>query len=134
MKINPYLNFKGQCEEAFKFYERVLGGKITFMMTWGESPMADQCPAESRNKIMHATLEVGDQTLMGADGPPEQYQNPQGISVALHFKDAPEGERVFQALSENGNVLMPYQKTFWAPGFGMCIDRFGIPWMVNCEQ
>jgi PhnB protein len=133
MQINPYLNFNGQCEEAFKFYERVLAGKITFTMTWGEMPGADQFPAESRNLIMHATLSVGDGVLMGADSPDGHYQQPKGMNVSLHLKDIAEGERIFNALAENGTLQMPFQKTFWSPGFGMCVDRFGIPWMVNCE-
>ena len=133
MQINPYLSFNGQCEAAFKFYERVLGGKISFMMTWGEMPGADQFPVESHKLIMHATLNVGDKVLMGADAPPERYQQPKGMSVSIHPKDIAEGERIFNALSENGTVQMPFEKTFWSPGFGMCIDQFGIPWMINCE-
>jgi PhnB protein len=133
MQINPYLNFNGECEAAFKFYEQVLGGKITFMMTWGEMPGADQFPAESHKLIMHETLSVGDGVLMGADSPDGRYQKPTGINVSLHLKDIAEGERIFNALAENGTLQMPFQKTFWSPGFGMCVDRFGIPWMVNCE-
>jgi PhnB protein len=133
MQINPYLNFNGECDAAFKFYEQVLGGKITFKMTWGEMPGADQFPAESHKLIMHATLNVDDKVLMGADSPPGQYQQPKGMNVSLHLKDIAEGERIFNALAANGTLQMPFQKTFWSPGFGMCVDRFGIPWMVNCE-
>lgn len=134
MKVRPYLTFNGQCEAAFKFYEQVLGGKITFSMTWAEMPGADQFPPESHKLIMHTTLSVGDETLMGADAPPDRYQEPKGINVSLHVKDIAEGERIFNAFSENGKVTMPFQQTFWSPGFGMCVDKFGIPWMVNCEQ
>ena len=134
MNLNPYLNFDGKCEAAFKFYEQVLGGKIAFMMTWGEVPEANQFPAETHKLIMHATLNVGDQQLMGADSPPGRYQEPKGMNVSLHLKDTAEGERVFTALSEGGTVQMPFQKTFWSPGFGMCLDQFGIPWMVNTES
>jgi PhnB protein len=133
VQINPYLSFNGQCEAALKFYERVLDGKISFMMTWGEMPGADQFPVESHKLIMHATLNVGDKVLMGADAPPERYQQPKGMSVSIHPKDIAEGERIFNALSENGTVQMPFERTFWSPGFGMCIDQFGIPWMINCE-
>jgi PhnB protein len=133
MQLNPYVNFNGQCAEAFKFYAQVLDGKVDFMMTWGEMPGADQFPAETHKLIMHATLKIGDQTLMGADSPPGRYQQPKGLNVSLHFKARSEGERIFQALSEGGNVTMPFEKTFWSPGFGMCVDRFGIPWMVNTE-
>jgi PhnB protein len=134
MQLNPYLNFNGQCEAAFKFYEQVLGGKITFSMTWGEMPGADQSPAETHKLIMHATITIGDQVLMGADSPPDRYQQPTGMNVSLHLRDIAEGERIFNALAENGAVQMAFQKTFWSPGFGMCVDQFGIPWMVNCEQ
>ena len=134
MQVNPYLTFNGQCKDAFKFYEQVLGGKILFSMTWGESPMAKEMPPGTGDFIMHTTLDAGGSLLMGADAPPGRYEKPQGISVSLHLKDAAEGERVFNKLAENGNVQMPFQKTFWAAGFGMCVDRFGIPWMVNCEQ
>ncbi len=134
MQLNPYLNFNGQCEQAFKFYEEVLGGKITFMMTWGEMPGADQFPVESHKLIMHATLSVGNEVLMGADAPPGRYQQPKGMNVSLHLKNIAEGERIFNALAEKGSVQMPFQETFWAARFGMCVDRFGIPWMVNCER
>lgn len=133
MQLNPYLNFNGQCDEAIKFYEQVLGGKITFKQTWGDSPMAKQVPPETHKSILHSTLDVGGSTLMCADSPPDSYQEPRGIQVALHFKDTAEGERIFKALSEGGRIDMPFQATFWSPGFGMCVDRFGIPWMVNCE-
>jgi PhnB protein len=133
MQLNPYLNFNGQAEAAFKFYEQVLGGKITFSMTWGEMPGADQFPAETHKLIMHATLSVGDERLMGADAPPGRYEKPGGMNVSIHVKDTAEGERIFSALAENGNVTMPFEKTFWSPGFGMCVDQFGIPWMVNTE-
>ncbi len=134
MHINPYINFNGQCEQAFKFYEQVLGGKITFSMTWGEMPGADQFPAETHKLIMHSTLSVGDQLVMGADSPPGRYQQPKGMNVSIHVKDKGEGERIFKALSEGGNITMPFEQTFWSPGFGMCVDRFGIPWMVNTEE
>ena len=133
MQLNAYLNFNGQCEAAFKFYEQVLGGKILFMQTWGNSPGCDMMPADSQNLIMHATLSVGETRLMGADVPPGNYQKPAGISVSIHVKDKAEGEGIFNALAENGNTVMPFQPTFWAAGFGICVDQFGIPWMVNCE-
>jgi len=134
MKITPYLNFNGQCAEAFRFYEQALKGKITFTMTWGEMPGADQFPPETHKLIMHATLNVGEDVLMGSDAPPGRYEEPRGIYVSLHPKDVAEGNRIFNALSDKGNVTMPFQKTFWSPGFGMCVDRFGIPWMINSEE
>lgn len=135
MQINPYLNFNGQCEAAFKFYEQALGGKIVFQMTWGEMPGAtEQFPPEMLKRIMHIHLMVGDQAIMGADSPPDHYQKPAGLNVSIHVKDAAEAERIFKALAEGGSATMPFQKTFWSPGFGMCVDQFGIPWMVNTEE
>lgn len=133
MQLNPYLVFNGQCADALKFYEQVLGGKVTFSQTWGDSPMCKDMPAEMHNLIMHSTMSVGDSQLMCADEPSDRYQQPRGIHITLHFKDTAKGEGVFQKLSDGGQVEMPFQKTFWSPGFGMCVDKFGIPWMVNCE-
>jgi len=133
MQLNPYLNFQGQCAEAFRLYERVLGGEITFMQTHGDSPMRDQTPPDWHDAVMHVTLQVGDQVLMGSDAPPPYYEKPQGISVSIGIEDPAEAERIFAGLSEGGQVRMPMEKTFWAERFGMCVDRFGIPWIVNCE-
>jgi PhnB protein len=134
MQLNPYLMFNGQCEAAFRFYEKVLGGKVETVMTYAGSPMADQTPPEWRNKVMHARLQVGDKTLMGSDPPPGQYEPMKGFSVTLSIDDPGEAERIFRELSENATVRMPIQKTFWAARFGMLVDQFGTPWMVNCEQ
>jgi PhnB protein len=134
MKLNPYLHFNGKCEEAFKFYEQNLGGKIVFKMTYGESPMADKSPPEWGGKIMHARLLLNDQVLMGADAPPDRYVAPKGFSMALNLNDPAEAERIFTALVENGTTLMLLQQTFWAERFGMLVDQFGIPWMINCEK
>jgi len=134
MQIQPYLYFNGNCEEAFKFYEKCLNGKIETMMPHTGSPAEKHVPAEWGSKILHARLVVGDAVLMASDAPPDHYSAPQGFSVSLQIKDPTEAERVFQALSENGKVTMPFQQTFWALRFGMLFDRFGIPWMINCEQ
>lgn len=134
MKLNPYLSFNGQCEAAFKFYEQCLGGQIEGMMRWGESPMAEQVSSEWQYKIMHAQLTVGNQELMGADSPPEHFEEPKGFSVLIYVEDAAKAEQVFQALAENGTVKMPLQETFWATRFGMLVDQFGIPWMINCDK
>jgi PhnB protein len=131
MKLNPYLAFNGECREAFEFYARTLGGTIVFMQTLGDSPMAAETPPELRGRIMHVTLQIGDQVLQGADTPQGQAAKPAGFCVATHFDEVAEGERVFTALAERGQVQMPFQETFWAKGFGMLIDRFGIPWIVN---
>jgi PhnB protein len=134
MQLNPYLMFDGRCEAAFKFYEKALGGKIEAMMTYGSSPMAEQTSSEWRNKIMHARLSVGDKMLMGTDPPPGRYEAMKGFSVTISVDDPGEAERIFHALSEAGTVQMPIQETFWARRFGMLVDQFGTPWMVNCEK
>jgi len=134
MQLNPYLTFDGQCKAAFNFYEKVLGGKIEAMMTYGGSPIAEQTQPEWRNKIMHARMIVGDKMLMASDAPPDRYEAMKGIMVTLGIDEPVEAERIFHALSENGTVQMPIQETFWARRFGMLVDQFGTPWMVNCEK
>lgn len=134
MKLNPYLAFDGRCREAFEFYERTLGGRISFIQTIGESPMASNMPVETLGRVMHVTLQIGDQVLQGADVPSGQFTKPAGFCVATHFDDVADGERVFSTLAQNGMVQMPFQPTFWAKGFGMLIDQFGTPWIVNAGQ
>ena len=109
----------GQCRDAFEFYERTLGGRISFIQTIGESPMASNMPAEAHDRVMHVTLQIGDQVLQGADAPPGQFTKPAGFCVATHFDDVAEGELVFSTLAQNGKVQMPFQPTFWAKGFGI---------------
>jgi PhnB protein len=133
-EVNAYLIFNGRCEEAFTFYGKCLGGKIDSMMTFGDSPMADQAPANWGKKIMHARMTVGSTVLMGSDGPPDRYEEPRGFSLSVGIKDPAEAERMFNELAAGGSVQMPIQQTFWAAKFGMLVDRFGIPWMINCEQ
>lgn len=133
MALDAYLNFDGTCAEAMRFYEQALGGKLEMMMTVGQSPIADQMPPGSENRVMHSTLIVGERRLMAADtmiGHP--YQGMQGFSLSLAYPTVEEGQKVFDTLAEGGQVRMPLQKTFWADGFGMLVDRFGTPWMINC--
>ena len=134
VQLNPYLNFNGRCEAAFRFYERCLGGTIEVMQTFGESPMAADTPAEWHNRIVHARLVTGDTALMGSDSPPEYFEQPKGFSVSLQVDRPEEADRIFNALAENGTVQMPIGETFWASRFGMLVDQFGIPWMVNCDR
>jgi len=134
MQIQPYLFFKGDCEEAFKFYERVLKGKIEAMLPHAGTPAEQHTPAEWRDKILHARLTVGDAVLMASDAPPEHYKAPQGFSVNLQIDQVAEAERVFNELSAGGKVTMPIQPTFWATRFAMFNDRFGIAWMINCND
>lgn len=135
MQINTYLNFDGQCEAAFRFYQKHLGGRILAMMTWAESPMCDQMPEDARGLIMHAALEADGQVLMGADASPMQpYEGVKGAAVTLNVDDPEEATRLFERLSENGTVQMPLQETFWARRFGMFSDQYGVPWMINCSK
>jgi PhnB protein len=133
MNIEPYLSFNGNCKEAFQFYEKALGGKIAGIFTYGESPMAAQTPPEMKNWVMHVRLDVAGQAIMGADAPPQMFSKPQGFSVSIGVKSVEEAERLFAALSPGADIKMPIQQTFWSPRFGMLIDRFGIPWMINAE-
>jgi PhnB protein len=133
MQFSPYLLFNGDCAEAFKFYEQTLGGKIDALMPFAGSPSAETVPPDWNDKILHASMTIDGQMIMASDAPPGHYSKPQGISVSIALKDRDKGEQIFNTLAEGGNVQMPFQKTFWASGFGMCVDRFGIPWMVNCE-
>jgi PhnB protein len=135
MQLNPYLTFDGRCEQAFKFYAEVLGGTIVAMIPHEGTPAATHVPAEWRSKIMHARLTVGDKVLMGSDAPPDRYDGGmKGFSVTLGIDEPKEAERIFHALAEKGSVRMPIQETFWAERFGMLVDQFGTPWMINCEK
>jgi len=135
MTLNPCINlsFDGQCEAAFRFYERCLNGKITFMLTWADSPMSKDAPPEWGGKLVHATLVVGDTTLQGSDPAPGSYETPRGFAIALNPSEG-DVDRLFAELSEGGTVHMPLQKTFWSVRFGVLTDRFGIPWAINCEK
>ena len=133
MEMNPYLSFKGDCEAAFKFYEQSLGGQLGSMFRYGGSPMADDVPADWSDKVMHGSLTLGSQVLMGGDVAPDRYEAPKGFSLSLQIKSTAEAERIFHDLVEGGQVVVPLAKTFWAERFGMVVDRFGVPWLINCE-
>lgn len=133
MQIHAYLNFDGQCREAFTFYQRVLDGELA-LQTHGDSPMREHTPPEWHGRILHARLAVGEGVLMGSDSPPGGHARAQGFAVSLNVESAGEAERIFAALAEGGQVQMPLQETFWASRFGMLVDRFGTPWMVNYDQ
>jgi PhnB protein len=134
MQLNPYLNFKGNCEEAFKFYAELLGGEIVAIVKHRDTPMKDNTPPGMEEFVMHARMNLGGKLLMGSDAPDNWYKKPEGINVHVGVDTPEEAERVFKALSEGGTVNMALQETFWAVRFGTCVDRFGIPWMVNCEK
>jgi len=133
MQMNPYLSFKGDCEAAFKFYEQCLGGQPGAIFRYAGTPLADQVPADWSNKVMHGSLTLGDQVLMGADVAPDKYEAPKGFPLSLQIKSTADAERIFYELARNGRIILPLEKTFWVARFGMLVDRFGIPWMINCE-
>ena len=133
MQMTTYLGFKGDCEAAFKFYEQVLGAQLGGLFRYRDSPMEAQAPAGWSDKIMHGSLTLGGQTLMGADISPDQYEQPKGVSLSLQIQSTTDAERIFKALANDGKVVMPLDKTFWAERFGMVVDRFSIPWQINCE-
>jgi len=134
MQTSTHLHFRGNCREAFNFYAQTFGGRISFALTYGEAPGAQPVPAEVRDHIAHARVDFGDQMLLGCDVTADRYVRPQGFNVMASLEQPAEAERVFAALAANGTVTMPFQETFWARRFGMCTDRFGIPWMVNCPK
>ena len=135
MQLNPYLTFDGRCEDAFKFYAKVLGGEIVAMIRHEGTPAETHVPAEWGKKIMHARLIVDGEVLMGSDAPPDRSDGAmKGFSVTLSIDQPAEADRVFAALADKGTVRMPIQETFWAQRFGMLTDQFGVPWMINCEK
>ena len=135
MKIVTSLSFPGNCREAFEFYARVLGGEITAAMPYGDGPPEMPVPAGIRDWLMHCWLQVGDQALMGSDMHPDStsdmHKPKDGFDVTLHTDSVEEGRRLFEGLSEGGEVRMPFAESFWSPGFGGFTDRFGVPWMIN---
>jgi len=129
---DAYLFFNGDCADAMRFYERTLGGKLEVMMTHAESPMAAQTPPGSADRILHARLVIDGRMLMASDAMAGQpYQGMNGFSLSLVYPKVADAKRVFEALGKGGKVTMPFQKTFWVEAFGMLVDRFGTPWMVN---
>ena len=131
----PYLAFDGNCADAMRFYATVLGGKLD-MLTFGQSPMAEQTPESARNRIMHARLALEENgSLYAGDSPPGMpYQGIHGVSIALNYGSVAQADQVFKALAESGKVTMPIGPTFWAKRFGMVTDKFGCPWIVNGEM
>jgi PhnB protein len=131
MQVNPYLHYNGNCEEAFRFYEKAIGAKIEVIMHVEGSPAAEQMPPEMAKKVLHAQMTIDGEVVMASDAPPAHFEKMQGFSVALQIQDPAEAAKVFAALSAGGEIRMPFGATFWSKGFGMCVDKFGVPWMVN---
>jgi PhnB protein len=137
MQIQPYLFFDGRCEEALDFYRRAIGAEVEMLMRFKESPEkppADKVPPGSDNKVMHACFRVGDTRVMASDGHCAGKPSFQGFSLSLSARDEAEAERLFNALSDRGQVQQPLIKTFFSPRFGMVADRFGVSWMVIVAQ
>ncbi len=134
MKVTPYLFFNGTCEEALKFYEKTLGAKAVFMMRYKDMPAEAKRFPVDEPKIAHVRIMIGDDVIMASDAPPEHFNKPQGFDISLSTEKPEEAERIFAALSDGGLVRMPMAETFWAHRFGSLVDRFGTPWMINCEK
>ena len=134
MKIHTYLNYGGNCAEAFRFYEKHLGGKITMMLTHGEQPGLNSVPPELKNTILHARIDLGDTMLMGADMPPGRYQPMRSAYLSLNVDSNDEAERIHKVLSDGGEIFMPMQETFFAHRFSMLRDKFGASWMILHER
>ena len=134
MNVNTYLHYNGNCEEALKFYEKALGAKITMLMRYGDAPANCQTAPEVQQKIMHGRIAIGDSVIMVSDAPPGYFHGQNGFSLSLSINTPEEAERLFTTLSEKGTISMPLAETFWATRFGMLIDQFGVPWMINCEK
>jgi PhnB protein len=130
MKLDPYIFFDGRCAEALKFYEKLMGAKVEQMMPYGDMARTP----DLRDKIMHANVKIGESTLMASDDGLGTYKTPQGYRVSLSVDTPAEAERIFAGLSEGGSVMMPLAETFFSQRFGMLTDKYGIPWMVNCEK
>jgi PhnB protein len=130
MKLHPYLNFGGNCEKAFRFYEQHLGGKITMMMTHGEMPAPNDVPPDWRKAILFARMTIGETELMGNDVPPERFQPIRSAYLSLTVASTDEAERIHALLSEGGEIFMPMQETFFAIRFSMLRDKFGTSWMI----
>lgn len=133
MKIQPYLFFNGRCDEAIDFYGRALGAKVTQLMRFKESEetmKSGAVPADFADKVMHASLKVGDQEFMVSDGMTKEKQTFKGVSLTISADNDAEADRFFNALSKDGQVKMPMNKTFFASRFGMLADQFGVEWMV----
>jgi PhnB protein len=131
MKVSVHLSFNGTCEEAFATYTRVLDGTPAYSMRYRESPMANQVPPDWQDKLYHATIEVGGITILGGDHLPKE--EPQGFSLVINPATPDDARRVFDALADGGVIQMPLDETFWSPAFGVVVDRFGVPWTINCE-
>ncbi|UVE16973.1 VOC family protein [Pseudomonas sp. LS44] len=134
MQVEPYLFFNGRCEEAMAFYGKAIGAKTSYLMRFKEAPEAESNGSNDPEKIMHANLQIGANQIMCSDGMNEGPTNFAGFSLSIAVTSPEQAKQLFDALADGGQVTMPLQQTFWAKSFGMLVDRFGVPWMINCEQ
>ena len=134
MQVQPYLFFDGRCDEALDFYKKAVGAKVEARMSWKDCPDQGGCKPGNENKVMHAAFKVGDATVLASDGNCEGKPEFKGFSLTISAKTEAEADKMFAALSDGGEVQLPLTKTFFSPKFGMCADKFGIPWMVSCER
>jgi PhnB protein len=134
MKLYTYLNYGGNCQQAFQFYEQHLGGKITMMVTHGEMPDPSQVPPERKDDILHARITLGETELMGSDVPPERFQPMRSAYLSLLVDSNEEAERIYALLSDGGQIFMPMEETFFAFRFAMLRDKFGTSWMILHER
>jgi PhnB protein len=134
MKIHTYLNYGGNCEQAFRFYEKHLGGKITMMMTYGEQPVPNDVPPDRKKDILHVRMTIGETEIMGSDVPPERFQPMRSVNLSLAVNSTDEAERIYALLSDGGQISLPMQETFFAHRFGMLKDKFGTSWMIIHER
>jgi PhnB protein len=133
--LDPYLFFDGDCADAMRFYERVFRGRLEMMQSYGESPAATDVSPEKHGRIMHARLELDGRALMASDAVSEDpFEGIRGFALSMNYESVDEAQRVFTELGEGGTVQMPMQKTFWAAAFGMLVDKFGTPWMINVNE
>ncbi|HET7250261.1 MAG TPA: VOC family protein [Gemmatimonadales bacterium] len=134
MKLLTYVNYGGNCRQAFEFYAQHLGGRIAMLTTHGERPGADDVPPELRNAVLHARLELGGTTLLGADMPPGRHQPMRSAYLTLLLDSDEEAERIYALLSDGGEIFMKMEETFFARRFAMLRDRFGTSWMLLHER
>ncbi|MBN8990318.1 MAG: VOC family protein [Rhizobiales bacterium] len=131
MQVNPYIFFNGNCEAALNYYQKVLGARIEAIIRYESAPPDMPTPPEWKQKVMHAKITIDGEVLMASDAPPGHFNPPQGFAVSLQVENPGDAAVRFRQLSDSGTVTMPFGKTFFSNGFGMCIDKFGTPWMVN---
>jgi len=133
VRISPHLCFDGQCREAMQLYQTILGGTLETMLTYGQSPMAASVESRWHDRIVHATLVLDLIELTGVDMLPGAYERPQGFFVTFTVAGVDRAREIFGALGQGGTIKIPFEKTFWSPGFGVLVDRFNIPWEINAD-